>query len=94
MAAEVSVNYVDCQVDEPPAITAVSAEQGRVLKVAATGTRLNYQWQENGQAIRHATAAIFVAPRGAADDPSGYTVVVSNPAGSVSSRGAPLTINR
>ena len=93
-AGSTTSNYVDCQVDEPPAITAVSVEQGGVFKVAATGTRLNYQWQKNGQDIRHATAAIYVPPRGAADDPSGYTVVVSNPAGSVSSRGAPLTINR
>jgi len=88
-AGSTTSNYVDCQVDEPPAITAVSLDKDGVFRVAATGTRLNYQWQKNGQDIRHATAAVYVPPRGAADDPSLYTVVVSNPAGSVSSRGTP-----
>ena len=41
-AGSTTSNYVDCQVDEPPAITAVSVEKGGVFKVAATGTRLNY----------------------------------------------------
>jgi hypothetical protein len=93
-AGSTTSNYVDCQVDEPPAITAVSVDKDGVFRVAATGTRLNYQWQNRGQDIRHATAAIYVAPRGAADDPSRYTVVVSNAAGSASSRGMPLTINK
>jgi PKD repeat protein len=87
-------NYVDCQVYEPPAITAMSVDKDRVLRVVATGTRLNYRWQDRGKDIRNATAAIYVMPRGAADDPSVYTVVVSNPAGSVSSRGTPLIINK
>jgi transposase len=53
-------------------------------------TRLNYQWQKNGKDIFHATAAIYVAPAAVSDNGSTYTVVVSNPAGSVTSRAAKL----
>ena len=59
----------------------------------ATGTRLNYQWQKNGKNIFNATAAIYVAPGAVANIGSTYTVVVSNPAGSVTSRAARLVTN-
>ena len=62
------------------------------FNVLATGTRLNYQWQKNGKDIANATASMHVAAGAAGDDPSVYSVVVSNPAGSVRS-GKQITVD-
>ena len=51
-----------------------------------------YQWQKNGTAIPGATAASYVISAVAATDAGSYTVVVANPAGSVTSSAAVLTV--
>src|SRR5205823_266293 len=56
--------------------------------VTATGTApLSYQWQKNGTAIGAATAASYTTPATTASDSGAqFTVVVSNAAGSVTSK--------
>src|SRR5204862_143510 len=78
-----------------PASQMVSAGQTATFTVTATGTApLSYQWQRNGTAIGAATAAkIGRAATTASDNGDQFTVVVSNAAGSVTSRAAALTVN-
>src|SRR5205814_1075661 len=55
---------------------------------------LSYQWQKNGTTIGGATAAGYTTPATtASDNGDQFTVVVSNAAGSVTSRAAALTVN-
>src|SRR5205814_2229142 len=55
---------------------------------------LSYQWQKNGTTIGAATAASYTTPATtASDNGDQFTVVVSNAAGSVTSRAAALTVN-
>src|SRR5439155_19732218 len=63
--------------------------------VTATGTApLSYQWQKNGTAIGAATTASYTTPATtASDNGDQFTVVVSNAAGSVTSRAAALTVS-
>src|SRR5213079_1714406 len=78
-----------------PASQTVSAGQTATFTVAATGTApLSYQWQKNGTTIGGATAASYTTPATtASDNGDQFTVVVSNAAGSVTSRAAALTVN-
>ncbi len=59
--------------------------------ISAIGTNLTYQWRKNGVAINGATAPLytFTAEN---SSPGAYTCVVSNPAGSVTSNTAQLTL--
>src|SRR5205807_147155 len=83
-----------------PTITAnrarqwVSTGQRATFTVTATGTApLSYQWQKNGTVIGGATAARYTtAATTAADNGDQFTVVVSNAAGSVTSKAAALTV--
>ena len=65
------------------------------FRVEAIGSpTLRYQWQRNGTAIAGATSStLSVVPVAAADNGSSFTVVVSNPFGSVTSAAAVLTVN-
>src|SRR5213082_978086 len=78
-----------------PASQTVSAGQTATFTVTATGTApLSYQWQKNGTAIGAATAASYTTPATtAADNGDQFTVVVSNDAGSMTSRAAALTVS-
>src|SRR5438046_651902 len=78
-----------------PASQTVSAGQTATFTVAATGTApLSYQWQKNGTTIGAATAASYTTPATtASDNGDQFTVVVSNAAGSVTSRAAALTVS-
>src|SRR5207249_1280877 len=73
----------------------VTAGQTATFTVTATGTApLSYQWQKNGATIGAATAASYTTPATtASDNGDQFTVVVSNAAGSVTSRAAALTVN-
>ena len=63
------------------------------LLVAANGTPpLSYQWWKDNQPIGNATSAALTLPSVRLDDAGGYSVVVSNVAGSVTSPKATLTI--
>ena len=77
-----------------PAPASVPAGQTAQFSVVASGTSpLGYQWQANGQAIAGATAARYTtAPTAASDDGTGFTVIVSNTAGSVTSSSARLSV--
>ncbi len=62
--------------------------------VTATGTApLSYQWRKNGTAIGGATSASYTTPALVIEDNGAvYSVVVTNPAGSVTSSNATLTV--
>ena len=84
----------------PPAITQEPRNQrvveGRraTFKVQATGSDpLSYQWKKNGSDIPGATSASYVTPPTTlSDDGTRFSVVVSNAAGSVTSRTARLRV--
>src|SRR5205085_1156291 len=89
------VNPVPPAITTQPASETVSTGQTATFTVAATGTATRgYQWQKNGTAIGGATAASYTTPATtAADNGDQFTVVVSNAAGSVTSRAAALTVS-
>jgi hypothetical protein len=84
----------------PPAITqqprnqTVVEEQRATFKVKATGSDpLSYQWKKNDADIPGATRASYVTPPATlSDDGTRFSVVVSNTAGSVTSRTARLRV--
>ncbi|TLZ55664.1 MAG: hypothetical protein E6K22_03395, partial [Gammaproteobacteria bacterium] len=94
-SAQSPVTPVAPAITTQPASQTVSAGQTATFTVAATGTApLSYQWQKNGTAIGGATAASYTTPATtASDNGDQFTVVVSNAAGSVTSRAAALTVN-
>lgn len=72
----------------------VNAGSSVSFTVTATGTDpLSYQWQLNGTAIAGATSATYNIASASAAQAGNYTVLVSNPAGSVTSNTATLTVN-
>src|SRR5206468_3086922 len=73
----------------------VTAENGRASAVVAAWTApLSYQWQKNGANITGATSASYTtATTTTADSGSTFRVVVSNSAGTVTSRAGTLTVN-
>jgi hypothetical protein len=77
-----------------PADTSVTLGQPAMYSVTATGSSpLTYQWQMNGTPIAGATSPSYTTPATAlADSGNTYQVVVSNSAGSVSSRPALLSV--
>ena len=82
----------------PPAITDQPISQsipvgGDVnFVVGATGTTLNYQWQKEGTNLLGATAAAFLITNVSFADMGGYSVIITNPVGSVTSIVASLTV--
>ncbi len=77
-----------------PADQSISAGEVATFAVVATGTApLRFQWQKNGTAITGATAASYTTPaETTADNGATFAAVVSNSAGSLSSRAARLTV--
>jgi len=77
-----------------PADQAVAAGQTATFTVGAAGTSpLTYQWQKSGAAIGAANGASYTTPAAALTDSGAvFSVVVSNTAGSVTSRSAKLTV--
>ncbi len=86
-------------VNGPPLITAqpasqtLFATQAITLSVTAGGAGLGYQWRRNGAAIALATSSSYGQPNAAVGDAGTYDVVVTNPAGSVTSSAAVITVN-
>ena len=78
-----------------PASQTVTAGQTATFTAAATGTApLSYQWQKNGAAISGATSSSYTTPATTTSDSgSGFAVVLSNTAGTVTSAAATLTVN-
>ena len=84
----------------PPAITtqpvgtSVTAGASVSFTVVATGTPApTYQWQKNNVNISGATSATYTIASTTLADAGAYTVVVTNPAGTVTSAAAALTVN-
>ena len=77
-----------------PASQTVTVGQTATFSVSGSGaTPLRYQWNKNGTAITGATSASYATPATTTSDSgSQFTVVVSNPAGNVTSNIATLTV--
>jgi len=88
-------------VQSPPSITTqpanvtVTAGQTANFSVAAAGTSpLSYQWQKNGANISGATSSSYTTPATkTSDNGASFVVNVTNPAGSMASGAAILTVN-
>ena len=78
-----------------PVDTSITAGQTATFSVTATGTApLAYQWRKNGTAIAGATATSYTTPAEViGDNGATFAVVVSNAAGSVTSRSAVLSVS-
>ena len=84
----------------PPAITAQPVDKtvrvGQTAKflVTATGQTLTYQWRKNGANISGAQLRSYTTPPATTGDSGAlFSVVVTNPYGSVTSDNATLTVN-
>ena len=76
-----------------PVSASVAADEEVVFSVTASGDApLAYQWKRDGADIAGATSASYSFNAGLADDGASFTVTVSNPAGSVTSDAATLTV--
>jgi len=76
-----------------PADASVAVGKSATFSVTATGTRPAYQWQKLGASIAGATASTYTTPvTTAVDGGAAYSVVVSNSAGTVTSRSAALAL--
>ena len=77
-----------------PGNQTVTAGQTATFTVAASGTApLSFQWQKGSGAIAGATSASYTTPAtSASDNGTQFKVVVSDPAGSVTSNPATLTV--
>lgn len=77
-----------------PQGVAVAAGQSVQLSVAATAEPAPaYQWHRNGSPITGATSATLVLSSLQAADAGSYTVIVSNPLGSVTSNAASVSVS-
>jgi len=84
---------------QPTIVTQPTAQstplgESATFTVAASGSApLTYQWDEGGSPIPGATSATYVTPAvQVSDSGSAFTVVVTNAAGSVTSKSATLTV--
>ncbi|MEO5804400.1 MAG: immunoglobulin domain-containing protein, partial [Verrucomicrobiota bacterium] len=82
----------------PPAITVQPQDQNVLLgsnatfSVSATGTSLNYQWRRSGIPISNATVSSYSITNVQSTNTGGYSVIVTNAIGSVTSVVANLTV--
>jgi hypothetical protein len=79
--------------DVTPSSPTLFAGEKLVLTVDVGGTPpLNYQWRKGGTPINGATSSALVIPSVATSDAGDYSVVVSNPQGTVTSGIGSLTV--
>jgi hypothetical protein len=90
----VTASAIAPAITSEPSDASITAGQAATFSVVASGTApLSYQWQKNGTAITGATAASYATPAAtSADSGASFAVVVSNSAGSATSRSAKLTV--
>jgi hypothetical protein len=95
----VTSNSATLVVNLPPAITVqpvdktVSVGQTAKFLVTATGKSLTYQWRKNGINISGAIKRTYTTPPATTGDNGAlFSVVVTNPYGSVTSDNATLTV--
>ena len=93
--AKLTVSGTAPKITTQPADQTVAAGKTATFAVVATGTPpLTYQWRKNGAAIGGATSASFTTGSlTSADSGATYSVVVSNAAGTATSRGAKLIVS-
>ena len=99
LVAQTLVAPTALTIDSQPADQTITAGQTATFSVTATGTGpLTYQWKKNGVNITGGTGATsntYTTPAmGYAGNGAVYSVVVSNSAGTVTSRSATLTLNK
>lgn len=82
------------RIDTQPSSATVNEGQVATFAVVAGGSRpLSYQWRRNGVDVVGATSASLTTPATtAADNGAVYTVVVTNPRGTLMSQPATLTV--
>lgn len=82
----------------PPAIThqpygyTVETGSTAVLRVEAGGEFVSYQWNRDGEVLPGETSAVLTRDAVQAADAGAYTVVVTNPGGSVTTEAAVLAV--
>ena len=77
----------------PPDQTIIAGQSATFSVAAAGSAPLAYQWQKNGAPIAGATAATYtITAASTADDGASFAVVVTNSAGSTTSRVAKLSV--
>ena len=94
--ATLSVTPIPVTIGSQPQAATVADGGAASFSVTATGTApIVYQWRRNGVNIAGATGATYVTPPVVLADDNGaqFSVVVSNPAGSVTSAAAGLVID-
>ncbi len=89
--SELSEEITSLAISQQPQNISVNRGQGMQLRVIATGGGLSYQWMKGGAAIRGATASIY-SKTAEDSDAGGYTVVVSNLTGALTSDAATVTV--
>ncbi|HEY2809765.1 MAG TPA: immunoglobulin domain-containing protein, partial [Steroidobacteraceae bacterium] len=94
-AAKLTVSAVAPAITRQPADATVTAGSSATFSLVATGTApLGYQWQKAGTPIAGATAATYTTPPTThSESGTGFAVVVTNSAGSITSRTAVLTVS-
>jgi hypothetical protein len=77
-----------------PNSQAVTAPNSAVFSAAATGTApMSYQWKRNGLSISGASGSTYMTPAtSTSDNGAGFSVVISNAAGSATSAAATLSV--
>lgn len=79
---------------QPQDLTVLSGRTASFVAAAAGSATLSYQWLRNGTAISGASQPNYTTPALAWTDTLGsYSVLVSNSAGTATSRAATLTVN-
>jgi hypothetical protein len=80
-------------VTQPVSLTVNGGESATFSVVAAGAPPFSYQWQKNGTSLDGATNATLSFITAQASDAASYTVVVTDPGGSVMSVPASLSVN-
>jgi hypothetical protein len=93
-AAVLSVNPIQLTITRQPQSRVVYEGQKAGFSVQATGSLpITFQWKRNGNAIQGATDSSYTTPAlQSADSGAAYTCVVTNPAGSVTSQAAIVSV--
>ena len=98
--ASLTSSVATLTVNVPPGISSQPQNQTAIVgsnanfSVTATGTApLSYQWLFNGSSISSATASNYTRTSAQTNDAGGYSVLVTNVAGAITSSVATLTVN-
>jgi hypothetical protein len=90
--ATLSVQYFAPNIITQPLGTNEAVGDNFTFMVTATGTDLNYQWQKNGTNIVDTTGPSLALSNLGLADAGNYTVLITNPVGSVTSSVAVLSV--